>query len=377
MLLGPIERPLEMASYGNSVGTPPEGITAEAIVVSCIEELEQRGTEIRDRIVILNPRWTPLLFDESWENYLLLREFRISGHRRAAQLGARAILLRSVYRQYARQAHTGALTYADDAPKIPSAALAPEDAMMLDRLHRRGDKLVLRLKMEARSDGEVKSANVIGELIGRERPEEVVVLGCQFDTWDLGSGALDDGAGAVMVWEPLRLMLAAGLRPRRTVRVMLCTNEENGASGAIAYRDRHADELHNHVAMLESDSGVFPPLQFRVSGVDATIAAVRAIYPLVANLGLGPVATPVKIGTAEDIYPSVEAGDIPALTLQGNNEPYSPFHHAKGDVVDNVPPADLARGTAAIAVMSYVLAEMPERLPRGKGLGARGAMHSQ
>lgn len=372
MLLDPVPRPLVMSSYGNSIGTPPEGITAEAIVVASFEELDARRDEVAGRIVVYSPRWTPFANDESWENYLLLRDFRNSGHARAATYGAVAVLLRSIYRPHARQAHTGAMKYVPGIRQIPSAALAAEDALMLERIHRRGDRIRLHLVMGCRSAGEVDSANVVGELIGRERPEEVVVLGCQYDSWDVGTSSLDDGCGAIAVWEPLRLMRSLGLRPRRTIRTVLFTNEENGGSGGFAYRDLHREQLANHVAMLEADSGVLPPMQFRISGTEATIDAIRAINTLVENLAFSPVGTPVRIGTAEDIYPSVVAGDLPCLTLQGNNEPYSVYHHADGDMLEAVPPVELARATAAVAVLAYVLAEMPEPLPKGRGAGAGG-----
>jgi carboxypeptidase Q len=371
-LLDPYPRDLVMVGYGNSVGTGPEGIVADAIVVRSFEELESRRAEVPGKIVVFSPLWQPFAHDESWENYLALRHFRISGHARAAEFGALAVLLRSIYKPHARQAHTGSLKYIDGIRRIPSAALAPEDALMLERIHARGGRTRLHLVMNAQDGGWVDSGNVVGELVGRERPEEIIVLGCQYDSWDNGTSSLDDGCGAIVVWEALRLIAALGLRPRRTIRTVLFTNEENGCTGGMGYRDLHAAELHNHVAMLEADSGVLPPLQFRVSGTPTTIATVTAIAELAEIVGYAPVGSPVRIGTAEDIHPTVEAGDIASLTLQGNNEPYSVYHHAAGDMVEAVPPCELARGVAGVAVMAYVLAEMPQRLPRGKGEGARG-----
>jgi carboxypeptidase Q len=372
-LLDPYPRPLVMMSYGNSVGTPADGIQAEAVVVSSFEELDQRREQVDGRIVVFSPRWESHDHDEAWENYLRLRHYRISGHTKAAQYGALAVLVRSMYPPHARQAHTGALSYTEDAPRIPAAALAPEDALMLERLFQRGQPVRLHLRMQARSEGEVQSANVVGEIEGREHPEEVIVLGCQYDSWDNGVSAQDDGAGAMVVWEPLRLMRRLDIRPRRTIRTVLFTNEENGGSGGFAYRDLHREELPNHVAMLEADSGVIPPLCFCVSGTAEAISTVREINTLVETLGMGPVRDPVRMGTAEDIHPSVEAGDIASLTLQGNNELYARYHHAHSDMIEAVSPVALARGVAAVAVMSWVLAEMPQRLPRGKGAGARGS----
>jgi carboxypeptidase Q len=371
-LLDPYPRPLVMAGYGNSVGTPPEGITADAVVVKSLEDLAARGREVAGKIVVYSPDWVDYPHDASWENYLALRGFRISGHADAARLGARAVLLRSIYPPHARQAHTGSLKYVDGVERIPSGALSPEDALMLERIQARGQPIRLTLKMEARHEPEVESANVVGEIVGREKPHEVIVLGCQFDTWDAGVGALDDGCGAAIVWEALRLMRSLDLRPRRTVRCVLFANEENGTSGGLGYRDRHRDALADHVAMFEADSGVLGRPQFRVSGTPETIATVSAIARFADMLGFAPAANPVRIGTAEDIHASCEAGDIPSVTLQGDNEPYAVYHHAEGDMVEAVPPDALARATAGVAAMAYVLAEMPDRLPRGKGEGARG-----
>ncbi len=375
VLLDPYPRPLVMSAYGNSVGTPSGGITADAIVVSSFDELDRRSAEVTGKIVVYCPDWTPYHHNESWENYLNLRQYRLHGHVRAAAHGAKAVLIRSIYLPGARQAHTGAMTYGETDKRIPFAALSPEDAEMLKRMAQRGQRIRLRLSMDSRLEGEVESANVVGEIQGREFPDEVIVLGCQFDSWDNSVGAQDDAAGAMVVWEPLRLMRSLNLTPRRTVRSVLFTNEENGGSGGKAYRDLHRAELSNHVAMLEADSGVVEPLQFRVSGTEKTIEVVRSINQLVSTLGFGDVGTPVRIGTAEDIHFAVETGDIPCLTMQGNNEPYSRHHHAPSDMVEAVSPVTLARATAATAVLAWVLADMPERLPKGKGEGARGTYH--
>ncbi len=206
--------------------------------------------------------------------------------------GAVGVLLRSVGQPGLRTPHTGALSYAPDQPKIPAAAIAHEDADRLQRLQDRGQKLVVRLVMEARMLPDAESANVIGEIVGRERPEEVVVLGCHLDSWDVGTGATDDGGGCIASWEAVRLMKKLGLRPRRTVRAVLFTNEENGLRGGLAYRDQHKAELANHVLMIETDGGVFRPLGFGFSGNDSARTTVKAVASLLAGIGasrIGPV----------------------------------------------------------------------------------------
>ena len=224
----------------------------------------------------------------------------------------------------------------------------------------RGDRIVVRLRMEARFEPDVESANVIGELRGRERPDEWVVVGGHLDSWDVGAGASDDGGGCIVTWEALRLMKQLGLRPRRSVRVVLWTNEENGGRGGIAYRDMHRHELANHVMMLESDTGVFRPVGFGFTGGDRARETVRAIASLLGKLGadrIGPA------GGGADIDPSVREAGIPAMSLEVDG-PYFLIHHTEADTVDKIDAAEMARCAAAVAVMTYVVADLPQRLGR-------------
>jgi carboxypeptidase Q len=186
----------------------------------------------------------------------------------------------------------------------------------------------------------------------------VVVVGGHFDSWDVGTGSTDDGGGCVVTWEALRLMKKLSLRPRRTVRVVLWTNEENGLRGALAYRDRYRDELPNHVLMLESDSGVFRPNGFGFSGSDAGRLRINEIARLLAGIGADRIGAS---GEGADIGPSVQAGHIPALSLEVDGN-YFLLHHTPADTVDKIDAADMARAAAAVAVMAYVVADMPERL---------------
>ena len=258
-----------------------------------------------------------------------------------------------------RTPHTGALQYASDAPKIPAAAIASEDGDRLQRLADRGTKIVVRLKMEAHFEADAESANVVGEIRGRERPDEVVVVGGHLDSWDVGAGASDDGGGCVATWEALRLMKKLNLRPRRTVRVVLFTNEENGTRGGQAYRDQHRAELAKHVMMMESDGGVFRPLGFGFSGTDAARETIRTIATLLTGIAADQI-TPG--GGGADIGPSVQEGRIPSMSLDVDSSKYFLIHHTPADTIDKIDPFDIARSTAAVAVMTYVIAEMPERL---------------
>jgi carboxypeptidase Q len=222
----------------------------------------------------------------------------------------------------------------------------------------RGTTVRVRLKMEARFLPDADSFNVVGEIRGSERPEEVVVIGGHFDSWDAATGSTDDGGGCVVTWEALRIMKKLGLRPRRTVRVVLWTNEENGLRGGLAYRDRYRDQLANHVMMMESDSGVFRPTGFGFSGSDEGRARVKEIATLLRGIqadNIGPS------GGGADIGPSVQAANIPAMSLEVDGN-YFLLHHTPADTIDKIDPMDMARASAAIAVMTYVIADMPERL---------------
>jgi carboxypeptidase Q len=350
VILDPVERPLVMLGLGGSIGTPPEGIVAEPLVVRSFDDLEARSAEARGRIVVYNVPYT---------TYGQTVQYRTNGAVRAARHGAVASLVRSVGPIGLRTPHTGAMRYDDEQPRIPAAAIPVEDAEQLQRIQDRGERYRLRLKMEAHMLPDADSANVVAELRGRERPEEVMVIACHLDSWDVGTGSSDDGGGCIAVWEALRLMTRLDLRPRRTVRAVLFTNEENGLRGAYAYRDRYRDQLASHVAMLESDSGVFRPLGFGFTGSDGARTTVRHIASLLSGIGAARIG---PTGGGADIGPSVQAGNIPALSLDVEGSQYFLVHHTPADTIDRIDPVDLARAVAAVAVMSYVIADHPQRL---------------
>ncbi len=349
-LVKPVDRELVMLGLGGSVGTGPGGLEAETLVVSSFDELEAAAPRARGRIVVFNAPFT---------TYGDTVRYRTSGASQAARLGAVAVLVRSVGPPGLRTPHTGAVQYADSAPRIPAAAIPVEDAELLRRFQERGTPAVVRLFMEASTLPDVESANVVAELVGRERPEELVVVGGHLDSWDVGTGASDDGGGCVVTWEAVRLLKQLGLRPRRTVRVVLFTNEENGLRGGLAYRDRHRDELARHVLMLESDSGLFRPTGFGFTGSDQARATVTAIASLLKGIGVDRI-TPG--GGGADIGPSVQAAGIPAMSLTADGSQYFVVHHTPADTVDKIDPGDMARAVAAVAVMAYVVADLPWRL---------------
>jgi carboxypeptidase Q len=349
-ILEPASHQMVMLGLGDSVGTPPGGIQAQVMVVHNFEQLEEHAAQARGRIV---------LFNVPFSNYGETVRFRSQGASRAAKYGAVAVLVRAVGPAGLRTPHTGALQYSADAPKIPAAAITAEDADRIQRIAERGTQIVVRLKMEAHFESDVESANVVGELRGREKPDEVVVVGGHLDSWDVGAGASDDGGGCIVTWEALRIMKKLNLRPRRTVRVVLFTNEENGGRGGIGYRDQHRAELSKHVMMLESDGGVFRPLGFGFTGNDAGRATVRAIATLLTGIAADQISPG---GGGADIGPSVQEGRIPAMALEVDGSKYFLIHHTPADTIDKIDPVEMAKCAAAVAVMTYVIADLPQRL---------------
>jgi carboxypeptidase Q len=352
-LVWPRRARLRMLGLGGSVGTRDEGITARVLVVSTFDELERRKAEAKGRIV---------LFDAPFTTYPETRHYRTDGAAAAAKVGAVATLIRSVAPFSIRSPHTGQVSYDSTVPPIPAAALSNEDAMMLHRMQDRGDSVVVTLRMNARQLPDAPSRNVVAELVGREKPDEVVVLGGHIDSWDVGQGAMDDGGGSVAAWEAVRLMKALGLRPRRTVRVVLWTNEENGLDGANGYRDQHRDAVGRHVMAMESDGGVFQPRGVMFAGNDAATRVVRQIGELLKPIGADRV-TQVKESPEADISPLVELG-VPGIGLDVDASRYFWYHHTDGDTLDKLDPAEMGRCVALMAVMAYVIADLPEPLPR-------------
>jgi carboxypeptidase Q len=348
-IVAPSRQPLVMLGLGNSIGTPPAGIEADLVIVGSFDDLRAAAARVKGRIVLFNVPFT---------TYGETVVYRSDGPSRAAALGAVAALVRSVGPPGLRTPHTGALRYDDAAPRIPAAAIATEDADRLQRMQDRGTAVRLRLEMGAHFLADADSHNVVAEIRGREQPDEVVVVGGHVDSWDVGTGATDDGGGCVVTWEALRLMKTLGLRPRRTVRLVLWTNEENGLRGGLAYRDRYREQLEDHVLMLESDSGVFNPTGFGFSGSDGARAKIKEIARLLAGINADRIGAS---GGGADIGPSVEAAHIPAMSLEVDGD-YFLIHHTAADTIERIDPAAMSRAAAAIAVMAYVVADMPERL---------------
>ena len=343
-LIEPIRQPLPMLGLGNSVGTPVAGIEADVLIVSNFDELKAHAAEAKGRIVLFNVPFT---------NYGETVVYRATGPAEAAKIGAVAVLVRSVGPAGLRTPHTGATNYAEGVTKIPAAAIPVEDAERFARLAARGVKVRVKLSMEAHFDPDVQSYNVVGEWRGRELPDQFVLLGGHFDSWDPGVGATDDGGGCIVTWEAVRLMKALNLRPRRTVRVVLFVNEENGGRGGLAYRDAHTAELAKHVMLLESDGGVFDPSGFGFTGSDQARATVTTIAGLLGSLGANHIGA---TGGGADISPSGTAGKIPTMSHEVEGE-YFLIHHTPADTMARITPKQMSDNAAVIAVMAYVVAD--------------------
>ena len=353
-LVSPREQNLPMLGLGGSIATPPGGITADVLVVSSFSDLTAKAAQAKGKIV---------LFDVPFTSYGETVQYRGRGAVAAAQVGAVAALVRSVTPYSQRTPHTGGMNYDSTVRRIPTAAITVEDAEMIHRMQNRGDRVRVKLTMSAKTLPDAPSRNVMGEIVGSEKPDEVVVFGGHIDSWDVGRGAMDDGGGVVVAWEAVKLLQRLGLKPRRTVRVVGWTNEENGGRGGQGYRDAHKTEVDKHVLAIESDGGVFKPQGFGFSGSDAAFEVVKQIGTLLDRIESGSI---VKGGGGADIGPIMALG-VPGLGLNVDGTKYFWYHHTEADTIDKLDPHEMALCVATMAVMAYVVADMPETLPRAAG----------
>ncbi|HEY6066020.1 MAG TPA: M28 family peptidase [Thermoanaerobaculia bacterium] len=355
----PYPHKLFLTALGGSVGTPESGLEAELIEVASLEELtSKKSSDVRGRIVFFNRRMRRALDGAGYGEAV---KVRAEGASRAANLGAIGVLIRSIGTDSNRTPHTGSLKYEDGIGKIPAAAVSNPDADLLERLVREGKPVRVRFTLGCRDRGQVESANVVGEIRGRGRPEEIVLLGGHRDSWDLGEGALDDGAGCGVIIEAARLIGGVTPPPRRTIRVVLFGNEENGLAGGKAYSTEHEAELHRHVAALEADLGSGRPIGFAWNAGPSAGPLVREIAALIEPLGGGEVSSTGAGGA--DISRLVLAG-VPLFSVRQDASSYFDWHHTANDTFDKIEPESLDRMTAAVAAFAYVAASVPEPFER-------------
>ena len=353
---------LAVTALGGSPPTPTDGLEADIVEVSSLAELQQRGAAVRGRIVFFNHSMSVA------NDYRRFAELRTKGPALAAGLGATGALVRSLATTSMRSPHTGAAQFKEGEASIPAAAISVEDAQLLHRLLAAGPVRV-HLVLGCRILPDAMSANVIADLRGRERPDEIVLLGAHLDSWDLAVGAQDDGAGVALVIETARLLAGLAERPRRTVRFVLFMNEENGLRGAKTYASTHASELALHVAAMELDVGAGRPLGVALT---AGPGASSLIEPWLAPLGpLGAGKLLPQPAEGADLTPLASAR-VPLVAVVQDATHYFDVHHSAADTLDKVEPEAFSQTSAAVAWMTYALAESKAVLPRPVPLPTAG-----
>ncbi|PYP90355.1 MAG: peptidase M28 family protein [Blastocatellia bacterium AA13] len=353
-----------VTALGGSVATPPEGVSAEIVVVNSFEQLKTMGrVGIEGKIVLFNVRFdTRMAAQGEWSQaYGQAVAYRGLGPSEAARLGAVAALVRSVGGADFRLPHTGALRYAPDAPRIPAGAVTSEDADTIAYLSAEG-KVTMHLTLTPQTLADIESFNVVADLKGTEHPEEIVIVSGHLDSWDLGTGAIDDGAGVVIAMETAQLIRQLGLKPKRTIRIITWMNEESSGSGSRAYAESHKSEFPNHIAAIESDLGAGHPLGFNARIGEKALAMLAPLTEILRASGAGLIKV-VPGGTGADIEP-LEVDGVPCFGMLQDGRTYFNYHHTAADTFDKVIPRELAENAAAMALLAYAVASLPDRLPR-------------
>ena len=351
-LLEPRLAELAILGLGSSIGTPSGGITADAVVMRSFDELEERKDEVKDRIVIFNPTFV---------SYGVTVAYRAYGASRASKYGAVATLIRTIAPFSIYSPHTGLQDYDSSVTPIPSACITIEDANMLDRLERAGERLSIHLSMEAENLPMASSRNTVAEITGSTYPEQVVVVSGHLDSWDVGQGAMDDGGGAFISWQALSIIKGMGLTPKRTLRLVMWTDEESGGVGSQQYYQLHRNKSENYSILFESDEGVFLPYGIQFSGSPEAKAVMEQIGQLLVSINASEV---YDNGGGTDVG-WWRADKVPTASLANHNEHYFWYHHSHADTMDVLDPVEMNLCSAVWAVYAYVLADIDNVLPRG------------
>jgi len=352
-ITAPSRQPLKPLALGGSVATPPDGIEAEVLEVSGLEMLAQlEPSQVAGKIVFINKRMPR---SKEGRAYGVVSPIRRFGPARAGAVGAAAVLIRSVSPSTHDHAHVGMTHYEEDVRRVPAAVLSNPDADRLETVMRESTTVCFRLQLGCRYLADVKSANVIGEIPGRELPEEIVLLAAHLDSWDVGTGALDDGAGCAIIAEVARMIGELEPGPRRTIRVLFAANEEFGLAGALAYSNRHAAEIENHVLGLEADYGADPVWLMRSRVAGGKLRVIRDLARLLEPLDIS-YADNQSLGGA-DLLPMARHR-LPVLEMIHDTTRYFDAYHSAADTLDKVDPKNLAKCVAAYAVAAFVAAEV-------------------
>jgi hypothetical protein len=371
-VVSPVAQPVQLTALGGSIGTPPGGLEAEVVEVDSLEALDKLGkAAVAGRIVFYN---VPMPRARDGSGYGKAVQVRGAGATRAAALGGVGVVIRSVGTDQNRLPHTGAMRREEKSPTVPAAALSIPDADLLHRLLAEHKFVKLALTLGCRWLPDAQSANVIGEIPGSGAPDEIVLLGAHLDSWDLGTGALDDGAGVGIVVNAAQLIGSLQLRPRRTIRVILFANEENGLSGARAYAQAHQIEAAKHIAALEADAGTARAYALRYLGAPEGRARLAEIAAGLKPLGIDFVDADAHGGA--DLGP-LRALGVPMIDLAQDVTTYFDFHHTANDTFDKIDPEALAQVSAAVALVADGIANMNGdfgRVPPDKRESNRGGL---
>ena len=344
-------------ALGGSVGTPVGGVSGEVLRVESFDELAGRADDARGRIVFFDIPMDPEARD-TFAAYGAAVTQRVRGAIEAGKAGAVGVVIRSVASVIDDEPHTGGMRYQPGVPELPAAALSTVGAQRLTALLQTGP-VTLNLELDCRELEPKPSFNVVADYLGSELPEEIVLVGGHLDGWDVGQGAHDDGAGTCHSIEVVSLLAELGLRPKRTIRVVLFMNEENGLAGARAYASDHADELDRHVLALESDAGGFSPRGFTTNAGEEGFAILRLLCDeLVAERGseLDPG------GGGADISQLAPAG-VPLVGFRPDDERYFAIHHTNADTLEAVNQREMNAGAGVIAAMVWAVADLSVRMP--------------
>ncbi|GAB4290355.1 MAG: M28 family peptidase [Ignavibacteriaceae bacterium] len=342
---------LNILALGRSIGTPPDGITAEVIEVRNFKELEERKDEVKGKIVFFGREADAGLVN-TFAAYGGAVDQRVYGAIEAAKYGAVGVLIRSITTKYDNVPHTGSMIYVDSLPKIPAAAMGYLDADFLHNALLADPELKVNIKMDCKTLPDILSYNVIGEITGSEFPDEVIVVGGHFDSWDTGCGAHDDGAGCIQAMEVADLFSRLKLKPKRTVRCVLFINEENGSRGGKEYGVFADTSGQKHIAAIESDRGAFTPVGFSVDSDSLTLSELQGWIDI---LSVASIEWIKKGGSGVDISYIKNAKCLMAYVP--DDQRYFDLHHSANDTFDKVHPRELQLGTAAITIMTWLLSE--------------------
>ncbi len=342
--------PLAVCALGGSVPTPSEGISALVLEVKSFEELRGLGEKARGKIIFFNRAMDPTRLG-TFQAYGEAADQRVEGSVEAARAGGVAALVRSLNFGEDDYPHTGLMRYDPEAPKVPGLCVSTRGANILSKALKQDPNLMVRLRTNCTTLAPVTSYNLVGEISGAEKPREIVLLGAHLDSWDLGQGAHDDGAGCAHVLEALRLLKRSGLRPRRTIRGVLFMDEEFGGTGGRDYARSELRKEERHLAAIESDRGGFLPLGFYVG--KTALRKVRRWGRYFWPLGLCWIRAG---GGGVDIGPLAESGTV-LMSLVPDSQRYFDFHHSSRDVLEAVHPRELELGAVAMALLSFLIAQ--------------------